>query len=349
MAFFVLLKAVQYTIECIKKVRKMINKKVNVSLLYELENLHHVVVQASYVGQKNIYALQLLHKQTDIIVYRGQAEGKHVFYDEDAPVVYLSGKAGGHTQTWTYSGQDDYWYIGTKPKRHGHILWDTQIARLNLEQAPLQRDSNTQMPRLSYMNRAGATFGNGQVQYAGSLYQRMEIAVSPDYKKFMVATIDLNHVGHFALYDNGLINQKLADAAANNDNVSMKDLPCLAAFTIPHFNTDPLRSIQGYGLDQDNNIYVSSQLSPSTNLFGFAKESKPREIVKIPWGKANSADWQVANLDDERALNVMGYVSEFESVQVVNPDELYLTVAYHKRHGLTTLKNRVYRVTGFKN
>lgn len=325
----------------------MINKKVKVSLMYDLDNLHHVVVQASDVGTKYIYALQLLHKQHDIIVYRGQALGKHVIYDEASPIVYQTGKAGGHTQTWTYAGQGNQWYIGTKPKKHGSILWDTQIARLDLNNVPIQKTSNTQMPRLSHMNRAGATYGDGSVQFTGSLYERMEIAVSPDYQKFLVATIDLHHVGHFALYDNRLINRELDQAMANNDNINMTNLPCLAAFTIPHFNTDPLQSIQGYDIDQDNNIYVSSQLGPTTNFFGLAKEGRPREIVKIPWGEKNPDKWEVANLDDNRTLNVFGYVSEFESVQVINPNEIYLTVAYHQRDGATTLKNRIYKVEGF--
>ncbi len=325
----------------------MINKNVKVSLMYDLDNLHHVVVQASDVGSKYIYALQLLHKQTDIIVYRRQALGKHVIYDENNPIAYMTGKAGGHTQTWTYAGRGNQWYIGTKPKRHGHILWDTQIARVDLDNAPLQYSSNTQMPRLSHMNRAGATYKDGSVQFPGNLYERMEIAVSPDYKKFLVATIDLNHVGHFALYDNSMINEKLDEAMTNNDNINMTNLPCLAAFTVPNINTNPLQSIQGYDIDQDNNIYISSQLGPTTNFLGLAKQGKPREIVKIPWGESNPDNWEVANLDDDHTLNVFGYVSEFESVQVINPNEIYLTVAYHQKDGATTLKNRIYKVEGF--
>ncbi|MCD5518377.1 class III bacteriocin [Lactobacillus delbrueckii subsp. sunkii] len=35
----------------------MIKKEVKVSLLYELENLHHVVVQVAYVDGESVYAL----------------------------------------------------------------------------------------------------------------------------------------------------------------------------------------------------------------------------------------------------------------------------------------------------
>lgn len=141
----------------------MIEKNVNLSLMYELENLHHVVVQATNLVNNQIFALQLLHKQTDIIVYQAEANRKHIFFDEDNPIVYLSGMAGGHTQTWVYSGKPGNYFIGTKPKKHGHILWDTQIARVNINGGSVQYDSNTEMPRLSYLNRAGSGFGDGSV------------------------------------------------------------------------------------------------------------------------------------------------------------------------------------------
>ena len=111
----------------------MIEKNVNLELAYELDNLHHVVVQAADVGAKYVYALQLLHGQTDIIVYRNAPDGKHVVYNENNPVLYLTGKAGGHTQTWKYSGESGCWLVGTKPKPHGSIAWTTQIARVRLD------------------------------------------------------------------------------------------------------------------------------------------------------------------------------------------------------------------------
>lgn len=327
----------------------MINKDVNVELLYEFDNLHHVVVQASDVGEKYVYALQLLHKQTDIVVYRAVPSGKDVVFDEDNPIVYLTGMAGGHTQTWTYAGKENHWFIGTKPKQHGSTLWDTQIARVNLADAPLQFDSNTQMPRLSYLNRAGSGYGDGSVAYPGKDLERLEAAVSPDYNKFMIASIDLNHTGHFALYNLDEVNQALDEAEANALDVNIQNLHCIGAFNIPNFNTNLIPSVQGYDIDEDNNVYVSCQLGPQRNFLGFAKEGKPRQIVKIPWGCTDSDKWEVANLDDEHALNAFGYVTEFESIQVLDPNNIYLTVAYHEKSDLTTLKNRVYKVQGFGN
>ncbi|TSO25920.1 class III bacteriocin [Lactobacillus sp. LL6] len=327
----------------------MINKNVELSLMYELDNLHHVVVQASDVGSKYVYALQLLHKQTDIIVYRAEPEGSHVIFDEDNPLVYLTGMAGGHTQTWTYSGEKDRWFIGTKPKKHGSILWDTQIARVNLENAPLQVDSNTALPRLSYMNRAGYGYGDNSVPIPGSQFERLEAAVSPDYKKFLVASIDVNHVGRFALYDLDEINQALDEAEADNADVNIQNMHCLGAFAVPNFNSEIIQSVQGYDIDENNNIYVSSQLGPTTDFLGLAKEGKPREIVKIPWGETNPDNWEVADLTHDKTVDSLGYVTEFESVQVLDANNIYLTVAYHRRSDLTTLKNRIYKVEGFGN
>lgn len=324
----------------------MIKKEVKVSLLYELENLHHVVVQAAYVDGESVYALQLLHKQTDIAVYHGNARGKKVYFDPHFPHVYLTDKAGGHTQTFTYSGSGHKWYIGTKHQKSGHTLWDIQIARVDLDVYPIQHDSNTQMVRLSHLNRAGATYGDGSVQYEGKLYERMEAAVSPDLQTFLVATIDRNHVGHFAIYDNNLIQEKLDEAEASHANVNIEDIPCLGAFTIPHFNQYPLKSIQGYAIDNDANIYVSSQPSPKPGLFGHYKQQSPREIVKIPWGEADSKKWSVADLDREKVLDQFGFATEFEGIQVSASGDLYLTVAYHAKDNGTTLKNRIYRISG---
>lgn len=327
----------------------MINKKVNVNLKYELLNLHHVVVQAGLLKGNDVYALQLLHKQTDIIVYRGQAEGNKVFYDEARPIVYMTDKAGGHTQTWAEAGKNNCFFIGTKPKKHGHTLWDTQIARVDLRQEPLNRNSNTDLPRLAYLNRAGKNYGDGSVAYPGKYLYRLEAAVSSDNRKLLIASIDINHTGHFALYDLAEINSALDQAEAKADYLNIENFRCLGAFMIPHFNSQLISSIQGYGLDEENNIYVSSQLGPSQNFLGFYCQSKPREIVKIPWGESKPENWQVANLDEEPILNIAGYASEFESVQVVNQNDLFLTVAYHRKNGGTTLKNRIYEITGFND
>lgn len=331
----------------------MIEKKVKLSLLYELENLHHVVVQAADVGSKYVYALQLLHKQNDIAVFRTQPEGKNAVFDISKPILYLKGPsaggtAGGHTQTWFYSGEKGRWLVGTKPKKKGNSLyWTTQIARVNLDDGPQTILNNTDMPRLSFLNRAGSGYDDSVV-YPGSEFKRVEAAVSPDYSKLLIASIGFDHTGHFALYDMKEVNQALDSAEANNDNINVQTLHCLGAFVIPNFNSQYIPSIQGYDIDEKDNIYVSCQPGPKTNILGMPKQGKPREIVKIPWGQTDPNEWEVANLDHCLEVDALGYVTEFESIHIKNSQNIYLTVAYHsKTDGLATLMNRIYKVEGF--
>lgn len=324
---------------------------VEVALQYELENLHHVVVQASNVMENNITALQLLNGQTDVVVFQTSAKDTNAFFFEDYPVLYLDGvkqdgKAGGHTQTWIDAGRKDYYFVGVKPKKYGSHYWDTQIARVKVEPNIHNRfHNNTEMTRLSFLNRAGYGYRNNEVVYPGKNLVRLEAAVSPDKHRFLIASIDKDHNGHFALYDLNEINAKLDQSGTNDLNI--QDVHCLEAFIIPNFNSEILHSVQGYALDNDDNIYVSSQPGPHANLFGFAKQGKPRLIVKIPWGIIDPNKWDVANLNQKKEFNLFGYVTEFEGIQVVNANLLYLTVAYHSIGDLKTHKNRIYRIEGF--
>lgn len=327
----------------------MIKKNGTVELLYELNNLHHVVVQTTFVTQNQVLALQLLNKQTNTAVFRALKSNGQIFFDEENPSLYLKGAqkpnlAGGHTQTLAFSGRANRYFVGTKPKKYGSIFWDTQIARVTIPQNGTARyQSNTQMPRLSYMNRAG--YGaNEEVPYPGRDLKRLEAAVSPDYQLFLVASIDFNHVGHFALYNLKDINQALDRVQESSGDVNIQDINSIAAFNIADFDTKAFNSIQGYGIDNERNIYISSQPSPNKNWLGIAKQGRPREIVKIPWGETNSSNWELLDLDHNLDIDCLGYVTEFEGLQVLRQNNLYLMVAYHRDSDLTTLKNRIYHI-----
>lgn len=89
-------------------VQIMIGKETQLCLVNKLENIHHVVVQASAIDGNNVFALQLLHKQSDVIVYQTPNDSETVTFNEDRPILYLkgpnsAGTAGGHTQTWVQS------------------------------------------------------------------------------------------------------------------------------------------------------------------------------------------------------------------------------------------------------
>ena len=334
-------------------VQIMIGKETQIRLVNKLENIHHVVVQASALDGSNVFVLQLLHRQSDVIVYQTPNDSETVTFNEDRPILYLkgpnsAGTAGGHTQTWVQSGENNKWFVGTKPKRHGNTYWTTQIARVAVSGYQTQTfTNNTELPRLSYLNRAGSGYGDGSVAYPGKDLVRVEAAVSPNRQYFLIASIDINHTGHFAVYNLDEVNKKLDEAEEKAEDVNIQNLNCLGAFNVPRFNDQKIISIQGYGIDDNKNIYISSQPSPHTTFLGFPKQGKPREIVKIPWGISNSNKWSSVNLDNSLNLDALDFCTEFEGIQVTS-DCLYLTVAYHQRNSdLTTLMNRIYQVEKF--
>lgn len=164
----------------------MIGRETQICLVNKLENIHHVVVQASAIDGSNVFALQLLHKQSDVVVYQTPNDSETVTFDEDHPILYLkgpnsAGTAGGHTQTWIQSGENNKWFVGTKPKRQGNTYWTTQIARVTVPGYQTQVfANNTDLPRLSYLNRAGAGYGDGGTVYPGKDLVRVEATVSPN-------------------------------------------------------------------------------------------------------------------------------------------------------------------------
>ena len=64
----------------------------------DLNTGYLAVAQKGNVGSTYIYAEQLRNKQSEIHVLRGHAG------NVTTPVVTMYGSAGGHTQTWEYSG-----------------------------------------------------------------------------------------------------------------------------------------------------------------------------------------------------------------------------------------------------
>lgn len=336
--------------------------------LYDLNGVNQVVVQKGNVGSSYIYALQLLNDQNDAMVYRAKKgesfrsiptvvnKKKREITLEDVQqksCLYLKGEtstnmtqaAGGHTQTWEYAGsakdnnKDGGWFIGTKPKSSKKPKWDTQIARIPFHAAYYTH--NTELPRISNLNAAGRNFG---INYSGNDLVRAEAAVTPvtsdgRYKMLLIATVDKAGTGYFSLYDLSEMNAALNAAGTSDVNLAKHPIGGNAkkAFKIPGF-VDEVKSIQGYDIDNNLNIYVSSEYAPDKS----DTSSKPRSIVKIPWGSTNSDSWDKIDLKYNTRLDISGFYTEFEGIQVVNENKLYLTVAYHKDG--KTKYNRIYQI-----
>ena len=122
----------------------------NVSLEYNLNNyddpnevddLYHVVVQKGNVGSSYVYALQLLHKGTNIYVFRGNRQ-KDVAFDKNNPVLRLIGQdgntAGGHTQTWNMLVNQEIGWWGLSL-----ILLLKNIGQLKLRESIFQMEQKS--------------------------------------------------------------------------------------------------------------------------------------------------------------------------------------------------------------
>lgn len=335
--------------------------------LYDLNGVNQVVVQKGNVGSSYIYALQLLNDQNDAMVYRakkgesfksiptvvnGQKNEITLNNVRQKSCLYLKGEtsanmtqaAGGHTQTWEYAGspkdnnKNGGWFIGTKPKSSKKPKWDTQIARVPFHAAYYTH--NTELPRISNLNAAGRNF---EINYPGDNLVRAEAAVTPvtpdgRYKMLLIATVDKAGTGYFSLYDLSEINAALNAAGTSDVNLAKHPIGGNAkkAFKIPGF-VDEVKSIQGYDIDNNLNIYVSSERAPKGS-------SAPRSIVKIPWGTTDSNSWDKIDLRNNKNLDINGFYTEFEGIQVIGENNLYLTIAYHDANTGTTKNNRIYRV-----
>ena len=309
---------------------------VSASHTADLNTGYLAVVQKGNVGSKYIYAEQLRNDQHEIHILRGYAG------NVTTPVVTMYGSAGGHTQTWEYSGRSGKWFVGTKPGPK----WDKQIARVDISSMGRVYYSNTDLPRLAYLNRAGNLTKPDGSTYTGADLDRAEAAVSPDYSKFLLATVDTNGNGYFTIFDNNLINSKLDNVEYNNGYVNLGELSYLESFVVQGFY-GTVQSIQGYDIDNAGNIYVSSQLAPDTINHSYY----PKNIFKIPtYYRYNTSNWLQVDLSKYAGpINIygQGMHTELEGIQILDENHCYLTVAYHKTvNGKNkTVSNKIYEVS----
>lgn len=231
-----------------------------------------------------------------------------------------------------YAGQSGDWLVGTKPDPTSEKHWTTQITRVHIPDGT-KIYKNTELPRLSHLNYAGG--------YHIDML-RVEAAVSPDYEKLLIASVDKSNNGYFSVYSMAEVNEKLTQSQYNVSNgiipdVDIRNLDCRKSFMISGItDSNKVGSIQGYDIDKDaNNIYISSQYAGQLE----------RKIVKIPWGETNSNNWERVNLTNNSTLTIEGYKTEFEGIQYISDNNLYLTVSYHRESDALTTINKIFRVS----
>ena len=309
--------------------------KVRIEASFDLNTGYRAVVQKGNVGTKYIYALQLRKSQHETYVLRGNRK------KVAKPILILTNQAAGHTQTWEYAGRAGQWFIGTKP---GKGNWAKQIARVDLGVVSKNHKSNTDFPRLAYLNRAGKTL------FVGDLMTHAEVAVSPDYRQLLLLTLENKQIAHFTIFDLKKINAELD--TIGSDFISLEDFPYLESFTISNFNgigeEAVVNSIQGIDLDNEGNIYLSSQRAPQLSDGKWKLHHK--QIIKIPHdarSESLESNWQAVNLSKISKLDLAGKHSELEGIQIIGEDHCYLTVAYHEEvdGSNKTVLNKIYKLS----
>ncbi|MDF7683837.1 helveticin J family class III bacteriocin [Lactobacillus sp. ESL0679] len=306
---------------------------------YKLTPYYHNVIQKGDVASSYIYALQMHSSESKTLVTRRSISSGSIGLN---PMLLMTGTAGGHTQTWEYAG-NGYWFIGTKPQSDGSHNWDIQIARVKYPSSGTrQYTSNTQLTRLSHINRAGWDHNN---DYDGDYLHRVEAAVSPNYDELLIASIDTDGNGYFTRYDLNMINNELDNNPG--DDVSLWNLSSIDSFKIPNLtDSSVIGSIQGYDIDENNNIIISSEYSKDYS-------GTERKIYIIPWGATSKSQWTYVDLSTngqnasyaQNNIDISGYYTEFESVQVIGINDVYLTISYHNSTSGTTEFSRIIEVT----
>lgn len=310
------------------------------------QDLRQVVVQKTSIIDGKLYAMQRV--AGDTLVYRGQ-NNINAAFNKKIPVLHLTGSAAGHTQTLEFAGRSGQWFIGTKPNdlNQSWSTWSKQVARIKMPHY-FKIAANTKMqPRLSNLNYAGADLG---ISCSGEQFARIEVAVSPDLRYFLVAYGDNDYTGYFALYYLTDINNALDHATTTTKHVDIRTINCIAAFKVPNFSGHGglVGSLQGFAISNHRDIYLSSQ-------FADDRLGRDRKIIKIPWAAVDPQAWELVDLAGASELEIPGYYTELEGLQLVSANDVYLTVAYHQsfvpaapdKH--PTKINKLYEITWDSN
>ncbi|MBN6048434.1 helveticin J family class III bacteriocin [Lactobacillus helveticus] len=110
-----------------------------------------------------------------------------------------------------------------------------------------------------------------------------------------------------------------------------------------------LHSLQGFDIDNNNNVFVSSQKAPKidkkTGRFP-RPQTYHKEILVIPVDNRNDQDqWTNVNLSASGIIDQpgTGRHTELEGIQAIDANNAYLTVAYHiKKYNRSTVKYHSY-------
>lgn len=171
---------------------------------------------------------------------------------------------------------------------------------------------------------------------------RVEIAVSPNKNYLLIAPIDSGGKQFFLLYDYNMF-KKYVNGCSNKGTINLKDIPLLDNFAIDRFVIGSetsksvgfkFDSVQGYTIDDDKTIYISSQKAPNKKGTGHSLA----KIICIPWNSYQTRTVlridptddiyltdAVEKAKDERLL----VLPEVEAYQIVDENQGVLAITRH--------------------
>lgn len=176
---------------------------------------------------------------------------------------------------------------------------------------------------------------------------RVEMSVSPDLKYLLIAPIDSSGTQYFLLYDYATFKQNL-NKCPDKGVINLKNIPLLDEFDINKFavgseiNTDmddvKFDSVQGYAIDNDKTVYVSSQKGPKHYDRWLKSQAK---LIRIPWkAYANKINMRIIPTVDNTLFDAiikskdekLRAFPEVEAYQIIDDKYGILSITWHIIH-----------------
>ena len=168
---------------------------------------------------------------------------------------------------------------------------------------------------------------------------RTEMTISPDHKRVLFTPIDQNKKQWFLLYNYSDVTDAL-NKIDYGKALDLSKIDRVDEFGIVNFtgsDTAILKSVQGYAIDNDGTIFISSERVPKFEN-GKLKDKSPSIIFRMRWNHGATQRKYYLNLlpldtDFIQQLGTTGgdtlVLGELEDLQYLNDHSILLAVTWH--------------------
>lgn len=169
---------------------------------------------------------------------------------------------------------------------------------------------------------------------------RTEMAISPDHERVLFTPIDKNYKQWFLLYKYSDVMDPLNKLdygqALNLSKVKRDDEFNIAKFT--GSDTATLKSIQGYAINDEQTIYISSERAPEFKKGKLIMGNSPSIIFRMRWNHDSTQrqyylDLLPLDTDFFKQIGTMGknvlVLGELEDLQYLKDGSIMLAVTWH--------------------